>query len=237
MSQKQPTEETLEAALAPGHQVPLGRYRLDLTTGTWAWSDEVFAMHGFSPGEVVPTTELVLAHKHPRDRERVDHVLRKAATTGMPFSSVHRIVDAHGRTRTLAVTGQAKRDPGSGTITELYGYFIDVTEPSREHAQREATVSIRAAAEYRASIEQAKGVIMVAFGLDAEEAFERLRTASNRLNVPVRNLGAWLVQWFSSPATTQFPTPEEVTGFLVAPVPVDGPAALGQEEAEPDVVG
>jgi hypothetical protein len=213
-----PSPDAVEAALAPGHRAPVGRYRLDLTTGRWAWSDEVYAMHGFSPGDVVPTTELVLSHKHPEDRERVDHVFRNAAATGEPFSTVHRIVDAKGRTRTLAVTGQAKRDPDSGAITELAGYFIDVTAASREQAQREASASIRASSESRASIEQAKGVVMVSFGISDEEAFARLREASNQRNVPVRDLATGLVEWFADAKMTQFPTPEQVTAFLDAPV-------------------
>lgn len=222
-TQPQPSPDAVEAALAPGHRVPVGRYRLDLATGRWAWSDEVYAMHGFSPGEVVPTTELVLAHKHPDDRERVDHVLRIAAATGQPFSSVHRIIDAQGRTRTLAVTGQTKRD-ASGTIIELAGYFIDVTAPSHEQAQREASASIRASAESRASIEQAKGVLMVSFGEADDEAFARLREASNQLNVPVRDLAAGLVEWFADPEMTQFPTPEQVAAFLAAQVGGEEPS-------------
>lgn len=216
-----PSPESLEAALAPGSAAPVGRYLLELSSGRWTWSDEVFVMHGFRPGEIVPTTELMLSHKHPDDRARVDHVLRNAAATGRPFSSVHRVYDAHGRLRTLAVTGQSRRDPATGEVSELYGYFIDVTEASREEAQREATASIRASAENRAAIEQAKGVLMVTFGTDAEGAFERLRAASNRLNVPVRDLAAWLVHWFSGPGVTEFPTPGQVEDFLTAPVPAD----------------
>ncbi|MCK9795333.1 PAS and ANTAR domain-containing protein [Isoptericola sp. 4D.3] len=221
-------DQSLEAALAPGLQPPVGRYRLDLKTERWAWSDEVFEMHGFSPGEVVPTTELMLSHKHPGDRERVDHALRMAAATGEPFSSVHRIRDARGRTRTLAVTGQGRRDPESGEVTELFGYFIDVTEANRELAQREATASIQASAERRASIEQAKGVLMVAFGVDGNDAFEELRSASNQLNVPVRELATWLVHWFSGPGVTEFPSADEVREFLAAPVPVSE-----QEDTDP----
>jgi hypothetical protein len=213
-------DEALEAALAAGTRPPVGRYRLDLTTGRWAWSDEVFLMHGFQPGEVVPTTELMLSHKHPEDRARVDGVLRTAAETGEPFSSVHRIYDAKGAIRTLAVTGQGRRDPETGEVTELVGYFIDVTEANREAAQRQATESIRASAERRAAIEQAKGVLMVAFGVDGAEAFDRLRTASNQLNVPVRELAVWLIHWFSRPGLTSFPTATEITEFLSAPVPV-----------------
>lgn len=236
MNGSRPTEQALEAALAPGHHAPVGRYRLDLTSGRWSWSDEVFAMHGFSPGEIVPTTELILSHKHPDDRDRVDHVLRTAAATGRPFSSVHRILDAHGDGRTLAVTGQARRD-ASGTVTELYGYFIDVTEASREDAQREASASIRAAAEHRASIEQAKGAIMVAFGIADDEAFDRLRTASNHLNIPVRNLATWLVDWLSAPSWVEPPRAEDITDFLAAPVPSDTAEFADRPAPTSDAVG
>lgn len=227
MNQDQPPEKALEAALVPGTRPPVGRFRLDLTTARWTWSDEVFEMHGFAPGEVVPTTELMLSHKHPDDRARVDSVLRTAAEDGEPFSSVHRIVDAQGRVRTLAVTGQCRREPGSRKVTELFGYFIDVTDVNREVAQREATAAIRASAERRASIEQAKGVLMVGLGLEPDEAFDRLRVASNLSNVPVRDLAVWLVEWFARPGMTAFPTHEELTAFLDAPGPGpdDGEAA------------
>lgn len=235
MNDSQPSPELVEAALAPGHPTPVGRYRLDLVSGRWTWSDEVFAMHGFAPGDIVPTTDLILAHKHPDDRARVDHVLRSAATTGRPFSSVHRIIDAHGGTRTLAVTGQSRVDASTGAITELYGYFIDVSDAHHEQAQREATASIRAAAEHRAAIEQAKGVIMVTFGISSDEAFSHLRTASNQLNVPVRDLATWLIHWFSNPAMTEFPTSDQVTDFLTAPIPADQPSGDRSDPA-PDVV-
>jgi len=219
VNESAPLDMAVEAALALGEQPPVGRYRLDLATGRWAWSDQVYIMHGFQPGEVVPTTELMLSHKHPDDRARVDGVLREAAVTGEPFSSVHRIYDAQGNIRTLAVTGQGRRDPETGLFSELFGYFIDVTESHREAARREATESIRASAERRAAIEQAKGVLMVAYGVDSDEAFDQLRVASNQLNVPVRELAVWLVHWFSRPGITSFPTQDEIAEFLAAPVP------------------
>jgi len=211
-------EETIEEVLAGGTRPPVGRYRLDLATGEWAWSDEVYVMHGFEPGQIVPTTPLMLSHKHPDDRARVDGVLRRAAETGQPFSSVHRIRDAHGKIRTLAVTGQGRRDPGSGRVTELFGYFIDVTETHREAAAREATASIRASAERRAVIEQAKGVLMVVYGMAEESAFDRLRQASNLANVPVRDIAQTLVHLFSGPNVTVFPTREAIETFLEHPV-------------------
>jgi PAS domain S-box-containing protein len=214
-----PLEATIEEVLAGGTRPPVGRYRLDLATGQWAWSDEVYVMHGFEPGQIVPTTPLMLSHKHPDDRARVDGVLRRAAETGQPFSSVHRILDAQGRTRTLAVTGQGRRDPASGEVTELFGYFIDVTESHREAAAREATASIRASAPRRAVIEQAKGVLMVVYGMNEDEAFERLRQASNLANIAVRDIAYTLVHLFSGPEVTVFPTREAIEAFLADPTP------------------
>jgi hypothetical protein len=175
-------------------------------------------MHGFEPGQIVPTTPLMLSHKHPDDRARVDGLLRRAAETGQPFSSVHRIRDAQGETRTLAVTGQGRRDPATGRVTELFGYFIDVTESHREAAARDATASIQASAERRAVIEQAKGVLMVVYGIDEEAAFDLLRQASNLANIAVRDIAYSLVHLFSGPGVTAFPTREAIDEFLEKPV-------------------
>jgi len=205
-------------ALVGGAKQPLGRYRLDLATGEWAWSDEVYVMHGFEPGDIVPTTPLMLSHKHPDDRARVDGVLRRAAETGQPFSSVHRIIDAGGGTRTLAVTGQGRRDPATGQVTELFGYFIDVTDSHREAAAREATASIQASSERRAVIEQAKGVLMVIYGVDEESVFDLLREASNRSNIALRDIAYSLVNLFSGPDVTEFPTRESIDEFLADPI-------------------
>lgn len=210
--------DKIEQVFAGGERTPVGRYRLDLTTGEWAWSDEVYVMHGFEPGEIVPTTPLMLSHKHPDDRPRVDGVLRRAADTGQPFSSVHRVIDAKGGTRTLAVTGQGRRDPGTGRVTELFGYFIDVTEAHREAAAREATASIRASAERSAVIEQAKAVLMVVHGVEAHAAFELLRHASNAANIAVRDIAFSLVHLFAGPDITEFPTREAIDAFLAKPV-------------------
>ena len=178
-------------------------------------------MHGFEPGQIVPTTPLMLSHQHPDDRGRVDGLLRRAAGSGQPFSSVHRILDAHGRTRTLAVTGQGRRDPATGRVTELFGYFIDVTKSQRDAAARDATASIQASAERRAVIEQAKGVLMVVHGIDEEAAFERLREASNQTNIAVRDIADSLVHLFSGPDVTVFPTPGAIDKFLADPVAPD----------------
>jgi hypothetical protein len=181
-------------ALALGPQQLTGEYRLDLTTGEWWWSDETYLVHGFAPGEVVPTTELVLAHKHPDDRERVRRILDAGRRTGAPFTSVHRILDARGRERTVAVVGRGVRDDASGELVELAGYFVDISAVVAERSDQRATAQIAAAAESRAGIEQAKGVLAAVYGMDPERAFAVLRESSNRHNVRLRDLAGLVVR-------------------------------------------
>lgn len=181
-------------ALTPSTGHLTGRYRYNLATQRWWWSDETFQIHGFQPGDVVPTTTLVLAHKHPEDRARVSRMFQGAAVTGEPFSSVHRIMDARGRERTLTVVGQGRRDVDTRKVYELVGYFVDVTAAVETRAGKAASASIRASAVTRAPIEQAKGIVAFALGIDVEEAFERLRATSNHTNVAVREVAGRIVR-------------------------------------------
>ncbi|MFE4465128.1 PAS and ANTAR domain-containing protein [Oerskovia sp. NPDC056781] len=170
-----------------------GQWRFDLTTGRWWWSEETYRIHGFEPHEVVPTTALVLAHKHPADRERFREVFEAAKVSGGPFHSVHRIMDARGHERIVTLVGQGRLDPDTGGVLELMGYFVDITAPVAQRAEHLAGKHIRAAATHRGTIEQAKGILTVTHGLTIAEAFQLLRGTSNQHNVPVRDLAERLV--------------------------------------------
>ena len=95
------------SALTAGVAHQTGPFRYDVAQDRWWWSDEVYRMHGFEPGEVVPTTAMILAHKHPDDRERYAGALTSASLLGGTFASVHRILDAQGKERVLAAFGEA----------------------------------------------------------------------------------------------------------------------------------
>ncbi|MFD6444340.1 PAS and ANTAR domain-containing protein [Promicromonospora sp. NPDC060204] len=193
----------IERALTLGANHTIGHYRYDLATGEWWWSDEVYRIHGFEPGDVVPTTALILAHKHPEDRSRVSRILAHAATTGEPFSSVHRIMDAKGQERTLTVIGRGRRDPGTHRVTELVGYFVDVTAGFSRQANEAADTSIKASAATRAPIEQAKGIVAIALGVDPEAAFEHMRVTSNVTNVAVRDVARQIIEIASTQGSLQ----------------------------------
>ena len=66
------------------------------------------------------------------------------------------------------------------------GFYIDVTES----LQSEITSVLSDVAAARAQIEQAKGVLMGAYGISAESAFDILVWRSQETNVKVRDLAA-----------------------------------------------
>ncbi|WP_176168769.1 PAS and ANTAR domain-containing protein [Krasilnikoviella flava] len=169
----------------------VGSYRLDLASGLWTWSDAVYLLHGFEPHEVVPTTDLVLAHTHPEDRDDV-RVALTAARAGGAFSSVHRVVTARRRELTVALVGSVRTGAETGP-DEATGFFLDLTAAVAERARDRAAADIRAAATSRGVIEQAKGVLSVVYDVEIDGAFELMRTASNDHNVAVRELSRVIV--------------------------------------------
>lgn len=164
-----------------------------MATKKWDWDDDVFRIHGFEPGSVEPTTELILASKHPDDRSRVQALLERITRTGGPFSISYRLIGGDDVERRVVLVGEgAVCDPDE--VTTIDGYYIDLTDDFADEAEEYATAAVEASAENRAVIEQAKGALMLAYGLDADQAFAMLRWWSRNRNVKVRELAARLVE-------------------------------------------
>ncbi len=170
----------------------MGSYRYAAAADTWHWSDAVYAIHGFHRGEVVPTTALLLSHAHAADRRRAEQLLRASLRDGRLFSLLYRIIDAAGQLHWALIAGEGTAD-GAGAVTGLRGYLIDVTEPQARARSREVASGLRKAMASRATIEQAKGALMLVYGLDAEAAFSLLSWQSQRSNIKLRDLAERLV--------------------------------------------
>jgi PAS domain S-box-containing protein len=174
----------VDEVIGPGEPQRMGRFRFFIEGQRWEWSDAVARMHGYEPEAVVPTTELLLQHKHPKDRPRVAAVLSRVLR-GEPFSSRHRIIDTAGRTHWIVVVGDIMCD-GVGAVIGTAGFYVDVTES----LQSDISTAINDVAASRAEIEQAKGVLMAVYGISAERAFEILVWRSQETNIKVRDLAA-----------------------------------------------
>jgi hypothetical protein len=173
----------------------VGWFRFYFEDQRWEWSEQVQRMHGYQPGTVTPSTELVLAHKHPDDRHEVARTIDEMLRTHRAFSTRHRIVDTRGETHQVVVVGDQLTD-SHAVVIGTHGYYVDIT-PSSDRA-REDLISARVAeiTEHRAVIEQAKGMLMLIYGLDDEASFDLLRWRSQSTNVKLRRLAEKIVDDF-----------------------------------------
>lgn len=209
------TDDALDAcsAVSAGEPQTVGEFVYTVATDTWSWSDELYQIHGFAPGEVVPTTELMMAHKHPDDLPRSREVVVAALDRGEPFGDRHRILDSSGGERTVLALGEGVTDE-SGEVVELRGYFIDLTETLQQDATERARELFEVAEEQRTNIEQVKGALMVTYGLTDDEAFELLRWHSQHANVKIRDLANELVHQMSRPEIAVLPPRRKIAWII-----------------------
>ena len=179
---------------AAGAPQRVGWFRFYFDDDRWEWSPQVERMHGYLPGSVTPTTEMILAHKHPDDYRQIADTLDLIRQSRQPFSSRHRIIDVQGRVHHLVVVGDLLREV-DGTVTATHGYYVDVTPLERER-QDEVTAAVTVIAEARADIERAKGMLMLIYGMDEAAAFELLKWRSQETNVKLRVLAAQVANDF-----------------------------------------
>lgn len=191
------TGDTDDLDVVVGDPQRVGRFRYWLDEQRWEWSDAVARMHGYEPGTVTPNTELLLHHKHPEDRAQVAEVLDRVGQ-GAPFSSRHRIVDTTGQVHWVIVVADSMLDDTSAVIGTA-GFYVDVTDV----VQADVSAAVSEVAESRAVIEQAKGILMVAYGISPERAFDILVWRSQETNVKVRELATRFLAAFTGKLPTE----------------------------------
>ncbi|MEO5708783.1 MAG: ANTAR domain-containing protein [Nocardioidaceae bacterium] len=179
--------------LVAGRPEYIGRYTVDVATERWWWSDTFFGILGFRPGEVMPSLAGLAAHLRPDAMDRGVEAMEHVFATGAPFTLHSRMVDQRGRTRTVLLAGHGEGTDGAA-VTAVGGYLIDLTDAQREAGRSDVREALAGALDHRAVIEQAKGVLMVAHGVHADEAFELLRAYSQDSNIKVRDLAERLVE-------------------------------------------
>jgi PAS domain S-box-containing protein len=181
----------------------------------WEWSPEVAQIHGYEPGTVTPTTDLVMRHKHPDDHPKVAAVLDHVRRTQQTISTRHRIVDTKGHTREVIVLGEQLRDD-TGAKVGTHGFYIDVTPTQLDGVdgtqldgvdvtttQLDGSVpdpvyaklvsdAVTEMAQSRGPIEQVKGVLMFVYRIDEQRAFGLLKWRSQETNVKLRALAVQL---------------------------------------------
>jgi hypothetical protein len=185
----------LDQALSGGRSQTVGRFRFFIEDERWEWSDEVQLIHGYQPGELpAPSTQQVLKHKHPEDYGHVLGALEDTRRMRAAFSTRHRMIDLQGREHRINVVGDLMRNE-QGDVIGTEGFYIDVT-PAEDSFQDRISAGIAEVSDRRAVIEQAKGMLAMAYGLEDDAAFQILKWISQRSNKKLREVAELLVREF-----------------------------------------
>ncbi|MFF2392350.1 PAS and ANTAR domain-containing protein [Nocardia sp. NPDC058114] len=191
----------------------VGTFTFWFTTQRWEWSPEVYRMHGYAPGEIVPTTELLLSHKHPEDRDVVAGLITRTIAEGEPFSSRHRFIDTSGNIHAVMVLADRVLNNDGETVGTT-GYYLDLTDTvdaaALAGATAEVTERVTDIVATRAVIEQAKGVLMYVYSIDATQAFKVLVWRSQESNLKLRDIAA---QAIADLTLLPSPPPATITTF------------------------
>ncbi|OBB67526.1 antitermination regulator [Mycobacterium sp. 852002-30065_SCH5024008] len=186
----------VEQALAGGTPQRAGWFRFYFEDQRWEWSEQVQRMHGYEPGTVTPTTELVISHKHPEDRNQVAATINEMVERRRPFSTRHRIVDTRGNTHDVVVVGEQFCD-GSSEVIGTHGFYVDVTPTSNREREENISAEVAEIAERRGAIDRTKGMLMLVYGVDELAAFNLLKSLSQVRNMKLGVLAEQIAKDFS----------------------------------------
>jgi hypothetical protein len=191
---RSPQPDGQQVAAAPGAEsfLSVGSFRFWFAGERWEWSDEVARMHGYEPGSVVPTTKLLLSHKHPDDRAHVQDLLNHTLHSGDSFSSRHRFIDTAGEEHDAIVVADRLLDD-DGAVVGTAGYYIDLTATFDETRQEALDEALPDLFDNRAAIEQAKGILISVYRVSADQAFRVLQWRSQETNTKLRALAKQLI--------------------------------------------
>jgi ANTAR domain len=208
---RESADELMIRRFAGAQRDGIGRFLADPVSGRWSWSEDAYQIFGYSAGSVTPSWGLIISHIPAEDRAVAQAAYELAGTRIGPFSWSHRI-HAGNATRSILILGETCPSDGHNSVNpaalrssdqsdqhrgvaalSLAGYVIDLTELRVEGARGAATEAVQSSARHRAVIEQAKGALMLTFGLDAEAAFAHLVWHSQRSNRKVHSIAADLL--------------------------------------------
>ncbi|MBT0994985.1 ANTAR domain-containing protein [Cellulomonas sp. DKR-3] len=168
----------------------VGRFAYTVGADRWWWSDEMFALHAIPAGGVVPSREVLLSHVGEQDRDAVRTALTTVEQGGGPFTVWYDLLDLAGEPREVVLCGAADRRDGTVLVS---GFLVDTLPVERDRVDRRVSAGLRQAVASHSTIDQAKGALMLVYGIDAQTAFDLLRWCSQHQNVRVATLAERLI--------------------------------------------
>jgi PAS domain S-box-containing protein len=143
ITERRRAEEALrrsESVLAQAGQMSnLGAWEIDLSRSDVLndnplyWSDQVYRIFGYAPGEVEPANDLFFRHVPAEDRPRIEGAVAAAIAGRNTYSIEHRVTRADGEERVVQEHAVIETDD-AGHPRRIIGAVQDITE--RKRAER-----------------------------------------------------------------------------------------------------
>jgi len=128
-----------------------GSWELDIKTGTITWSDNLYRLRGFAPGEV-PTDEATCRQMiHPDDQQDATMLLAEAITTRRPMEHVYRSLFKDGSVR-ICHARFAALFSESGEPVRIVGTTQDITDRKLAEEKLKKSEALLAQAEQVAEL-------------------------------------------------------------------------------------
>ncbi len=105
----------------------LGNWELDLVSGELHWSDEVYRIFGYQPGEFAASYEAFLEAVHPEDRERVNKAYTESVANRTSYDIEHRLLLRDGTLKYVNERCQTFYDDDGRPLRSI-GTIQDITE-------------------------------------------------------------------------------------------------------------
>lgn len=166
-------------------------FSLDVPSMVGTYSAELQELYGL-PAEGPANTDILLKHVCPEDAERLTNMVMECAQNGGIYALPHPKMLDDGTEIWTCTLVQGVRD-GSGSVSTVFGYVVDLTDDARDKVNSEVRDELSKALESRAIIDQAKGIVRVVYGMTEQEAFSLLRWVSQRSQVKLRMLAEHVV--------------------------------------------
>lgn len=148
-----------EASMAVAqHITHFGSWELDLTnagdvnSNSLRWSDEMFRIAGYQPGEVEVSNQLFFHLAHPDDHKAIKSAVADAIHMRREYSIIHRLIRADGVERIVHETARIFFEEQTGQPLKMVGTMHDITE------QKKAEELLR---EQAALLDKAQDAILV----------------------------------------------------------------------------
>ncbi|HEX9078002.1 MAG TPA: ATP-binding protein [Desulfuromonadaceae bacterium] len=119
-------EELKEAQRLAG----VGSWQYDLGSGAITWSEEMYRIHGFDPGQPIPSYPEHDRLFAPESIARLNATVEQTLRTGEPYQLDLELLRPDGAIRWITARGEVIRDSG-GSAVMLRGTSQDITEQRR----------------------------------------------------------------------------------------------------------